>query len=150
MISGWWFGCHEFYVPINIWVANHPNWRSHICQVGVAQNHQPGIDSYDVLDSSHPRWLHPYISPRRVHIVQNNISQYVLIPLCILYIYYIYNIVYPHDIYLPNHITSRRFPCRWSLTGRWSSKFLVGGVSRLAPSEATMKQRESRNTRMGV
>ena len=32
-IPGWWFGCHQFYFPMN-WVANHPNWRTHIFQRG--------------------------------------------------------------------------------------------------------------------
>ena len=31
--TGWWFGCHEFYFPI-YWVANHPNWLTHIFQRG--------------------------------------------------------------------------------------------------------------------
>ena len=32
--SGWWFGCHEFYFPINIGSNHHPNWRTHIFQRG--------------------------------------------------------------------------------------------------------------------
>ena len=31
--AGWWFGCHQFYFPI-YWVANHPNWLTHIFQRG--------------------------------------------------------------------------------------------------------------------
>ena len=29
--SGWWFGCH-FLCSQKYWVANHPNWRTHIFQ----------------------------------------------------------------------------------------------------------------------
>ena len=31
--TGWWFGCHEFYFPID-WESHHPNWRTHIVQRG--------------------------------------------------------------------------------------------------------------------
>ena len=37
-LSGWWFGCHQFYFPI-YWVANHPNWRSYFSEGW--PNHQP-------------------------------------------------------------------------------------------------------------
>ena len=33
-ISGWWFGCHEFYFPIQLGMSYHPNWRNHIFQRG--------------------------------------------------------------------------------------------------------------------
>ena len=36
--AGWWFGCH-FIFSQKYWVANHPNWRTHIFQRG--SNHQP-------------------------------------------------------------------------------------------------------------
>ena len=43
-ISGWWFGCHQFYFPINIGnFCHHPNWRTHIFQRGGKKNHQPDI-----------------------------------------------------------------------------------------------------------
>ena len=35
IISGWWFGCHGFYFPINIGnLIHHPNWRTHIFSEG--------------------------------------------------------------------------------------------------------------------
>ena len=50
-LTGWWFGCHQFYFPRNLgnnhvvwlpsilfsqksWECHHPNWRSHIFQRG--------------------------------------------------------------------------------------------------------------------
>ena len=36
-ISGWWFGCHQFYFPIHIGLRkNHPNWRTPSFFRGVA------------------------------------------------------------------------------------------------------------------
>ena len=32
-ITGWWFGCHQFYFPIYL-ESHHPNWRTHIFQRG--------------------------------------------------------------------------------------------------------------------
>ena len=40
-VAGWWFGCH-FLFSQKYWVSNHPNWRSHIFQDGVALAHQVG------------------------------------------------------------------------------------------------------------
>ena len=33
--TGWWFGCHEFYMfPLILGMSIHPNWRTHIFQRG--------------------------------------------------------------------------------------------------------------------
>ena len=40
-MTGWWFGCHQFYFPI-YWESHHPNWRTHIFSEGWP-NHQPVI-----------------------------------------------------------------------------------------------------------
>ena len=41
IMTGWWFGCHQFYFPI-YWVANHPNWLSYFSEGW--PNHQPDED----------------------------------------------------------------------------------------------------------
>ena len=38
-ITGWWFGCHQFYFPHINWVSNHPNWLSYFSEGW--PNHQP-------------------------------------------------------------------------------------------------------------
>ena len=42
-ISGWWFGCHQFYFPHINWVSNHHLIDEVIFFRGVQPNHQPDI-----------------------------------------------------------------------------------------------------------
>ena len=49
ILSGWWFGCHQFYFPID-WECHHPNWRTPIFQRG-EKNHPPVIISYYIYSS---------------------------------------------------------------------------------------------------
>ena len=53
--TGWWFGCHQFYVPINILGCDyHPNWRTLIFFRGVADpNHQPVMFHIKLWDRGH-------------------------------------------------------------------------------------------------
>ena len=42
--SGWWFGCHQFFIfPEILGCIHHPNWRTHFFQRGGSTmlNHQP-------------------------------------------------------------------------------------------------------------
>ena len=58
-ITGWWFGCHQFYFPI-YWVANHPNWLSYfsIFFRGVQTTNQI---TRDATCSPAPIMKHPWI-----------------------------------------------------------------------------------------
>ena len=40
LLSGWWFGCHQFYFSHDYWECHHPNWRTHIFQRGGPTTYQ--------------------------------------------------------------------------------------------------------------
>ena len=57
--SDWWFGCHFFYFCI-CWVANHPNWRTHIFQRG-----GPTTNQYMYIVHVYKCWWNPFPPPKR-------------------------------------------------------------------------------------
>ena len=47
-LTGWWFGCHFLNFPM-YWVANHPNWRTHIFQRGGPTTNQLRYEKLQAL-----------------------------------------------------------------------------------------------------
>ena len=92
--TGWWFGCHEFYIfPEILGISHHPNWRSHIFQRGSAKNHQPGYIGWLLLPGS-VCWSFPMDVPS-IEFLCN----YINVSICMVHInIYIYR--YNINIYI--------------------------------------------------
>ena len=53
--TGWWFGCHDFGIfPEILGFCHHPNWRTHIFQVGVVE--KPPTSYVNVYPRVYPWW----------------------------------------------------------------------------------------------